>query len=315
MTAQSDFNPSSAPERHCLELDIGLLASRWQQGLIDDSTLAASYFLLWQIERHGKRFASRKRADDPACTPESVRALIFDLARPRRAHDLSRLLATHHHLKVPECATQALVRWLKGDLNACLHTHLPEPRDVLELQCHGKRPVTLILDFPEARTPVLHKANAQAFLLHDLEHITKFTLDPQNHARQVGFFRALRRAIDEGVFATPLEDPCFNKAFNYLISDMNAHPIHCLRYLRAILVDQALRAKAGSPGALDEGEERQLIAHFEALASLWHLAPVVRRALLEIGQGNLSPMDARCLEDWFEHQAYHARRQDRGLLN
>ena len=89
--------------------------------------------------------------------------------------------------------------------------------------------------------PVLTKPNAFAFMVHDLEHAWKFYHDPGMFRQQRELFRLLLTAEAEGRFDAYLVDPVFSTKFDYLISDMNTHPLHAAHFLRAILVEFHLR--------------------------------------------------------------------------
>jgi hypothetical protein len=73
------------------------------------------------------------------------------------------------------------------------------------------------------------KPNAFDFMIHDLEHLYNFLHDPSMQKTQVGFFRWLAQLAQE------IELPKHShEKWQYLISDMNTHPLHSLAYLRAM---------------------------------------------------------------------------------
>jgi hypothetical protein len=43
------------------------------------------------------------------------------------------------------------------------------------------------------------------------------------------------------LFETYIQEPVFADKLNYLLSDMNTHPVHGLHYLRAMLIDYYLQ--------------------------------------------------------------------------
>ena len=82
-------------------------------------------------------------------------------------------------------------------------------------------------------------ASACDFLLHDLEHAHKFFGDEILHRGQVRFFRALQNG--SAAFAPWTADPIFKKDLDYLKSDMNSHPVHLMKYLKAVVLSAEIR--------------------------------------------------------------------------
>ena len=284
-----------------LARDIGTVFKSYQSRELNAACLSASYLLLWQLARYGRQSAARRERSAPAPDVNGWRRDILQNTGQTLETSLRHQLTRYHQYKVPGCAIAALLNWLDGDPRAQLQTRIPSPRMVLDLQCAGYRPVTLVVDFPRALEPILGKSDGLAFLLHDLEHLAKFIQDPKTHAQQVGFFRAIRQALSAGALDQDAEDPIFGAAFDYLISDMNTHPIHALRYLRAILIDRERRREPLAPESTRDARiTDRVVAAFEALAESWRLGPRDRAALLGIGHGRLCATAAQRLTSWFE---------------
>lgn len=213
--------------------------ARWRSGAMSDAAYAAVYFLLWQIERHRGRFASRRSKNDPR--PDAP-AWLADIEHAT-SQELPGLLADwfrHYQFQgvIPNVPA-ALYHWLTGAWPLRLLECIPAPRDVLRMQAEGARPVTVFSEFPRLMQPVLGKADAFAFMIHDLEHAYKLLYEPSLYQGQMAFFARLRDCLDG--FEPYLEDAAFAAKFDYLISDMNTHPAHSLQYLKAILLDWHLR--------------------------------------------------------------------------
>ena len=137
---------------------------------------------------------------------------------------------------------------------------------MLHLQAAGTRPVTALTAPARLRRPVLHKPDAFAFFVHDLEHAYKFFFSPELHAGQRAFFARLAAACADGVFAPYLAEAEFAARFHYLMSDMNTHPEHSRQYLRAVLVEAHLRRAGRTPAqALDAAAERAIAAVMAAV--------------------------------------------------
>lgn len=248
--------------------EITRTAERWRRAEIGDATFAALYFLHWQIARHGKRFAARKRKSDPppACA-EWLEAV--QIAGPRTLPvRLRGYLEDHHFYGISAVVPTALCRWLDGGWDLRLSEEIPNPVALLRAQARGTRVVTAITAHPRMLEPVLDKFDAFAFFQHDLEHAFKFFELPALHAGQRALFAALETAFDRGVFAGYREDPTFARKFDYLISDMNTHPQHGRQYLRAILIEFHLRRDGKPPtAALALSAQRTIDAVMRAVDS------------------------------------------------
>ncbi|QSA95542.1 hypothetical protein [Methylococcus sp. EFPC2] len=224
--------------------DLPSTTRRWRAGELSDAAYAGLYFLHWQVELNGTRCAARKskqtpRPDIPLWLRQWQDA---DDVSPR----LSECLGQYQFLGVIPNVTAALCAWLRNDWPLRLCERIPSPREVLGMQTTGIRPVTIFSEFPRLLQPMLGKPNAYAFMVHDLEHAWKFNHDPELHRGQVGFFLRLQDTVERGLATPYLDDATFADKFDYLMSDMNTHPVHSLQYLRAILIECGLR-KEGKP--------------------------------------------------------------------
>lgn len=226
---------------HELLLRLPGLAQRWRADEFDAPVFAALYFLHWQIASHGQSFASRKNKIDPrpvATEWLAVMAAAEGEGLRGRLHDW---LQRSQFRGVINNVPVALVHWLQGTWPLILRQDIPSPRDILHWQAQGRRAVTVLTDYPRLREPVLNKANAFVFFLHDLEHAYKFFHSPALRDGQCAFFAMLEAAFDRGVFIPYFDSAEFVTQFHYLMSDMNTHPEHSRQYLRAILVEYYLR--------------------------------------------------------------------------
>lgn len=165
------------------------------------------------------------------------------------------------------------------------------------MQTQGLRPVTLIHDFPRAFRPILSKRNAFDFLCHDLEHATKFCSDRTQLQTQIAFFRRLEVLMDAPFFQRLLGDSVFHEKMDYLISDMNTHPIHGLSYLHAILIERVLREEGKTTQErLSEVGRSMLSTLMVKIASLWEFDNQGTQALLNLASGRFEAADADVLE-------------------
>ncbi len=215
--------------------------ARWRAGEVDDPSYAALYFLHWQVVNHGKRFASRRHKGDPRPDPALWFVEISALDRQQVRDYLRGIFERYQFFGVTGNVPATLAAWLGMAWPLTLCEHIPNSREVLRMQVEGTRPVTVLSSWPRMLNPVLTKPNAFAFMVHDLEHAWKFYHDPEMFRQQREFFRLLLTAESKGCFDAYLCDAVFSAKFDYLISDMNTHPLHAAQFLRAILMEFHLR--------------------------------------------------------------------------
>lgn len=111
----------------------------------------------------------------------------------------------------------------------------PKPLELLKLQIDGKRVLTFDPDFTKWPHLKYGQRDPLSFWIHDLIHAEHFFSDPQNQAGQIGFYRLLHDIITSQILDVTLLNTEFFKSFSYLMSDMNAHPLHLIKTLRAYL--------------------------------------------------------------------------------
>jgi hypothetical protein len=277
---------------------LGRLAARRERGDLDDALYAAGYFLVWQTALHGRRFASRK---SKAARRPDFGAWLAELDAGSGDALGTRFIAwfgDYHFLAVIPAVPEALVAWLRKEWPLRLMLRVPSPLEVLRMQAAGLRPVTVLADYSRACRPILGKANGFAFMIHDLEHGYKFFHDPGLHAAQRRFFGLLLHAVEEGRFEPYRSDPVFAAQLDYLLSDMNTHPVHGLRYLSAVLIECLLRRENKGPkAALSTGGEAELAAWLDSLGSSWDLSHAARAALTRLSGKGLAEVDAALLAE------------------
>lgn len=273
------------------------LLVRRRAGLLGDAQFAALYFLHWQIARHGSRFASRRYKSDPR--PDAVEWLArIDASTAQSLNELLiAYLDRYQFHSVTYEVGAALCAWLRGEWKLVLIARVPKPSEVLKMQIAGSRPVSAICDVRRMFDPILEKRDAFVFLQHDLEHAFHFFSDPQLHRLQRRLFILFAAVIADGQFRSVSRDRVFRERFNYLISDMNTHPLHSLHYLRAVLVEHHLRAELGDVrGPLSIRAREQIVRVFRALATRGRFDAAAEAALLRLAGGDTSDADATVIE-------------------
>ena len=280
--------------------DIHQQSVRWQAGAISDGGFAASYFLLWQMHEHGSRFAARNHRGSPQPDPRRWREQLLTASGKALDDLLIDYLSQYRFFRIIPSVPIALCQWLEGDWPLTLLTHIPSARQVLGMQVDGFRPVTVISQFPRASRPILTKANGFEFLVHDLEHAWKFCHDPTQYRAQQSFFSCLQKLLFAGFLDSHLLDPEFSAKFDYLISDMNTHPVHGLRYFHAVLVEFLLRREGlGQREALPETARLEILQLLQRLADLWKLNYQQAQALMALAGQEFRETDAMILEEYF----------------
>ncbi len=188
------------------------------------SEIAAEFVILHCRLQHGKKFFSAKTKTSPPLKLIQSQSEFFE----------------HYNLKgVREDSRMGMLGWLRGDYPLELRLEIPSPMEMLTLQCEGRRVATLLLGEDQQLTPIGRHAGAYEFLLHDLEHAHKFF--GGEFRGQMHFFRLLHQAITAGSFSSFSDDPRFLGELDYLMSDMNSHPVHLLKYLKAIVLSTLQR--------------------------------------------------------------------------
>lgn len=177
--------------------------------------------------------------------------------------------------------------------------HIPNPMQVLEMQCHGTRVVTLFkerhellnkhvsyLHYMGGQTAVgsshsdaiiEHEKDALEFLLHDLKHFDNFIA--ASFYEQVGFFNCLVEMQANSVTKNRIKlfylnelkyDKQLYLELEYVLSDMNCFLPHMLKYIQAKMRHAVSRVEV----CADVCEERflhdwtlfvQKILHYDAL--------------------------------------------------
>lgn len=245
------------------------LAERYQRGELAPPVYAARYVLEWQLLRHGERFAQRRSRRYPKPTGRIWVSELDTLAPSDASTFLIDVLERCDLRSISRRVNIALVAWLRGAWPLRLCERIPQARAVLRMQIDGTRPVTVIAEYPRLLEPVDDKADALAFVCHDLEHAWQFFHDAERHAAQQRFAQELERSIEDGVFAPYVADTEFTRKFDYLAADMNTHIAHSLQYLRAILLEFHLRAeaKASTDRLSSESRERMRLCLINFSAS------------------------------------------------
>ncbi len=138
-------------------------------------------------------------------------------------------------IPLPYAAANALYHFYLGQYPIEILCYEPEPLELLKFQIEGKRILTFNPNVEEWPHLKYGERDPLSFWLHDLIHAEHFFADPQDRQGQIGFYRLIHEILTNKILETLLLNDEFNKSFSYLMSDMNAHPLHLVKTLRAYI--------------------------------------------------------------------------------
>ena len=180
---------------------------------------------------------------------------------------------------------------VSGRYPLILRTDIPQPLAMLQRQCCGERYVTYLDREEDLEKPIGRFGGSFEFLMHDLEHAHKFFGDAELFRGQVNFFSLLKAILPS--LQTWISDPLFEKDLNYLMSDMNSHPVHLFKYMKAIVLTAELR----------QGHEdhTKLDAFWMDVLNKWQAPADIRDAALRINRPGLETgADQILVHDFFK---------------
>lgn len=205
----------------------------WKQGQLSEAEVAAIYLLIGlQVRSPDAWLAGPSRSHlSPVCPSPTIQDWIP--LSPRLSKWLSptalisEVLSGFSLRGVRLCARETLLQWMRGDVDLRLLDHVPSPDEMLDLQAQGGRWISLMFKRHELAKPILDGRDALSFLLHDLGHAWQFFVSAENRRGQISFYRMLQKARDHRLLDEPsLYDTSWPQRLDYLIADLNTHPVH-----------------------------------------------------------------------------------------
>jgi hypothetical protein len=256
----------------------------------------AAAFLLARVR------AARGRLWDEGARPD---------AAPAAASDALAVFATRRVRGVSPIVADALLAWSRGERPVDLVFEILPPREVLRRQATGRRCVALLDDAAARAHGDPRHPDGLSFALHDLHHLEKF-VEPQHHRGQVGFFRAVDRALsDTEVAALELTfDEIWSAERDYVLADMNGSAVFLFSVLKmrlAMAVRRRLARGRGAPvpteGRLDDDERAALQPVLSAWFTGMGLPVALRTEAFAVTARRDHPAHARRLLEHFEMEA------------
>jgi hypothetical protein len=136
----------------------------------------------------------------------------------------------------PLTVNRSILKWSTGDYGLELMFRIPLPGEVLNQQKRGQRCVSMILDEEKSSQYILGERDSLGFTMHDLIHADHFYHENKCFEGQLGFYGLLDFTYQRGDFKEFMMNKLFVHEFEYLISDMNAYPIHLMKCLKSALL-------------------------------------------------------------------------------
>lgn len=158
------------------------------------------------------------------------------------------ILCQYRLKEMREKAFYAWSHWNQNPNQLVVLNYIPGVREVLKLQSQGQRCLTMIVEEELLDSNIYGGKDAYQFLLHDLDHAACFFLKNEWKEGQIGLYRFMLQAIECPLFKEAIKkDLQFKEKLEYALSDMNAHCLHLLKYIKAILIQHALLQFKQSP--------------------------------------------------------------------
>lgn len=149
--------------------------------------------------------------------------------------DLQNFLNTVRIKPLPESALRSLFFLGQKNYPLLITASEPTPFELLEIQIKGHRVITFD-DRPQLWPQKLYgERDPLSFIIHDLIHADHFFKDTKQHQGQIGFYKFVDKIKNDDHLLKLFENDNFKKGFEYIISDMNAHPVHLFQTLKALL--------------------------------------------------------------------------------
>lgn len=292
-----------------LQAQLGPLVEAWENGDLSSPELAGAAILIFLFLIHPESAVSGKVSGmKKVSTTGNCRIADLPFSEhpdfPVEWKHLSVLdFIFRYRLRlVPELALEALAKWQAGEYALVLDLKMPTTLEMLEVQCAGSRYVTLFADADAIRRSTREARHAFDFLLHDLVHAEHFFSHPELKVGQTAFYRAMKSAHEAGLFDEALaNDGIFKKEWEYLVSDMNSHPVHLMKSFQAVLQGHILRRQGESvSGRLDPHSRSALRQWLGTFFDLWNIEGKTRVSFERINQDDFdAEVDASEIEAFF----------------
>ena len=200
--------------------------------------------------------------------------------------DLASLFLEYSLKGIPESVSRAMFFWSQGKYPIVLLDYIPSPRELLKLQCTGRRCLSVLTNPQDIQKLILNARDPLSFVLHDLMHADQFFYHQDIKKAQIGFYNKIETIIDEPELKAQLKiDPTLRNEFEYVASDMNAYVIHLLKCLKS---------------AFTKHQEKFSVNLYLQMLTWWSLNSEMKEAALKINTPHFNDRDEKLIVDFFE---------------
>lgn len=138
---------------------------------------------------------------------------------------------------LPESALRSLYKLTDPNYPIKILNYVPTPFELLNQQTEGYRIITFNEDYETWPTQIHGERDFLSFILHDLVHADHFLNNETYKKGQLGFYKLIQFIWHHNSLQALMLNHQFKKGFEYIISDMNAHPVHLVKTLKALLFE------------------------------------------------------------------------------
>jgi hypothetical protein len=136
---------------------------------------------------------------------------------------------------VPESCFRSLCFLSTKRYPLIVTTSVPTPQELLKIQISGQRIISINENYETWPTTLFSERDFLGFILHDLIHADHFFYEPTHRDGQLGFYLFIQNFLMDANLQNLLEKENFKAGFEYIISDMNSHPVHLFQTLHSLL--------------------------------------------------------------------------------
>lgn len=207
--------------------------------------------------------------------------------------DLQTFLNIYRIKPLPESALRSLYKLGFESFPLQIINSEPTPFELLKIQITGQRIITFDENFEAWPFKLYGERDPLSFIIHDLIHADHFLKDPKQHQGQIGFYKFIDKIHFDFDLQNLFQNEKFKSGFEYIISDMNAHPVHLFQTLKALLY-------------LTVVDDLKASAIWNQWVSRWNLDENGRDAVQKINTQLFSNIDANQIEVMCFKESYES---------
>jgi hypothetical protein len=252
------------------------------------------YMLLFLRIKHPKNWLQKKPSSE-SVKPDQKKILelipdsfLLSAWEKEKLKDITCFdLFDQYNLKgIPLSINRTMMNWAKGLWKIEALKHIPNSRELLNLQVKNTRCMTLIVDPKKIDQLVFGVRDPLSFVLHDLMHADQFFNQNESLKGQLGFYQLLENIYDQPLLKAQLKsDESFRHEFEYVASDMNAYVIHLFKCLKSCVYRTNVSAE-----------------FFALIIDWWKMNEREKIASHHLNTPDFSFEDEIVLKDFFERQ-------------